>query len=76
MVFHSQIVGSFFVAKETAIILRQVVSISRWRDAHVLIDIVTQVGIRLASAQPNGKNNYRLCNSKLTSQHLVRIGYW
>ncbi|KAI8646199.1 hypothetical protein BD408DRAFT_410368 [Parasitella parasitica] len=48
-----QIVGSFFVAKETAIILRQVVSISRWRDAHVLIDIVTQVGIRLASAQPN-----------------------
>ncbi|KAL7313218.1 GCD complex subunit gcd7 [Mucor circinelloides] len=48
-----QIVGSFFVAKETAIILRQVVSISRWRDAHVLIDIVTQVGIRLTSAQPN-----------------------
>ncbi|KAG1464252.1 hypothetical protein G6F55_001896 [Rhizopus delemar] len=48
-----QIVGSFFVAKETAIILRQVVSMSRWRDANVLIGIVTTVGIRLASAQPN-----------------------
>ncbi|KAG0748310.1 hypothetical protein G6F57_006994 [Rhizopus arrhizus] len=48
-----QIVGSFFVAKETAIILRQVVSMSRWRDANVLIGIVTAVGIRLASAQPN-----------------------
>jgi hypothetical protein len=52
--FVSQILGSYFVAKETATILRQVVSISRWRDAHVLIDIVTQVGARLASAQPNG----------------------
>ncbi|KAI9482718.1 MAG: hypothetical protein EXX96DRAFT_647556 [Benjaminiella poitrasii] len=48
-----QIVGSFFVARETAFILRQVVSISRWRDAHVLIDIVTQIGNRLAAAQPN-----------------------
>ncbi|KAI7906221.1 uncharacterized protein BX663DRAFT_535031 [Cokeromyces recurvatus] len=48
-----QIVGSFFVARETAFILRQVVSISRWRDAHVLIDIVTQVGTRLSAAQPN-----------------------
>ncbi|CAO3690720.1 hypothetical protein G6F70_000899 [Rhizopus microsporus] len=48
-----QIVGSFFVAKETATILRQVVSMSRWRDANTLIDIVTEIGIRLASAQPN-----------------------
>ncbi|KAI8885995.1 nagb/rpia/CoA transferase-like protein [Backusella circina FSU 941] len=48
-----QIVGSFFVAKETAILLRQVVSLSRWRDPDVLIDIVTETGIRLASAQPN-----------------------
>ncbi|RCH89425.1 Translation initiation factor eIF-2B subunit beta [Rhizopus azygosporus] len=48
-----QIVGSFFVAKETATILRQVVSMSRWRDANTLIDIVTETGIRLASAQPN-----------------------
>ncbi|PHZ15538.1 nagb/rpia/CoA transferase-like protein [Rhizopus microsporus ATCC 52813] len=48
-----QIVGSFFVAKETATILRQVVSMSRWRDANTLIDIVTETGVRLASAQPN-----------------------
>lgn len=30
---------------------------SRWRDANVLIGIVTTVGIRLASAQPNGKQS-------------------
>lgn len=42
------------MAKETATILRQVVSMSRWRDANTLIDIVTETGIRLASAQPNG----------------------
>lgn len=30
------------------------VSTSRWRDANVLIDIITQTGARLASAQPNG----------------------
>lgn len=51
---HRQIVGSFFVAKETATILRQVVSMSRWRDVDTLIDIVTSTGKRLASAQPNG----------------------
>lgn len=33
------------------------VSTSRWRDANVLIDIVTHTGARLASAQPNGKRN-------------------
>ncbi|GAA5795912.1 hypothetical protein EDC94DRAFT_619727 [Helicostylum pulchrum] len=48
-----QILGSYFVAKETATILRQVVSTSRWRDVNVLIDIVTQTGARLAAAQPN-----------------------
>ncbi|KAG1464373.1 hypothetical protein G6F56_005097 [Rhizopus delemar] len=48
-----QIVGSFFVAKETSTILRQVVSMSRWRDVDTLIDIVTSTGLRLASAQPN-----------------------
>ncbi|GAA5813329.1 hypothetical protein MFLAVUS_006806 [Mucor flavus] len=48
-----QILGSYFVAKETATILRQVVSTSRWRDVNFLIDIVTQTGARLAAAQPN-----------------------
>ncbi|KAI9360992.1 hypothetical protein BD770DRAFT_383908 [Pilaira anomala] len=48
-----QILGSYFVAKETATILRQVVSTSRWRDVNVLIDIITQTGARLAAAQPN-----------------------
>ena len=51
----SQILGSYFVAKETATILRQVISTSRWRDVNVLLEIVTQVGARLATAQPNGK---------------------
>lgn len=52
-----QILGSYYVAKETATILRQVVSTSRWRDANVLIDIITHTGARLASAQPNGNIN-------------------
>ncbi|KAI8079091.1 uncharacterized protein B0P05DRAFT_542286 [Gilbertella persicaria] len=48
-----QVVGSFFVARETAIILRQVVSTTRWRDANELIDVITRIGSNLASAQPN-----------------------
>jgi translation initiation factor 2B subunit (eIF-2B alpha/beta/delta family) len=47
-----QIVGSYEVAKETAIILRQVVSTTRWSDASALVQIITDLGRRLAAAQP------------------------
>jgi len=47
-----QIVGSYEVAKETAIILRQVVSTTRWSDATVLIQIIKDLGSRLSAAQP------------------------
>ncbi|KAG2178078.1 hypothetical protein INT43_003331 [Umbelopsis isabellina] len=47
-----QIVGSYEVAKETAIILRQVVSTTRWSDASVLVHVITDLGRRLVAAQP------------------------
>ncbi|KAG2227197.1 hypothetical protein INT45_008441 [Circinella minor] len=47
-----QVIGSYEVAKETAVILRQAVSMSKWRDADALIDIIRDLGGRLASAQP------------------------
>ncbi|KAI8060325.1 hypothetical protein BC940DRAFT_312101 [Gongronella butleri] len=47
-----QVVGSYEVAKETAVILRQVVSTTRWRDVDTLLETITDVGSRLASAQP------------------------
>ncbi|CAO3638322.1 unnamed protein product [Cunninghamella blakesleeana] len=40
------------VAKETAVILRQTVSTTRWRDVETLIDTITELGGRLAAAQP------------------------
>ncbi|KAI8381509.1 uncharacterized protein BYT42DRAFT_604443 [Radiomyces spectabilis] len=47
-----QVVGSYEVAKETAAILRQIVSTTRWRDVETLLDIITVTGGRLAAAQP------------------------
>ncbi|CDH53055.1 translation initiation factor eif-2b subunitbeta [Lichtheimia corymbifera JMRC:FSU:9682] len=47
-----QVIGSYEVAKETAVILRQVVSMSRWRDADTLVDIIRDLGGRLTAAQP------------------------
>ncbi|KAI8149260.1 hypothetical protein BJV82DRAFT_587307 [Fennellomyces sp. T-0311] len=47
-----QVIGSYEVAKETAVILRQAVSMSKWRDADALIDIIRDLGGRLAAAQP------------------------
>ncbi|ORX58014.1 nagb/rpia/CoA transferase-like protein [Hesseltinella vesiculosa] len=47
-----QVVGSYEVAKETAVILRQVVSTSRWRDVDTLLETITDVGSRMAAAQP------------------------
>lgn len=51
----SQVIGSYEVAKETAVILRQVVSMSRWRDADTLVDIIRDLGGRLTAAQPKGR---------------------
>ncbi|ORY02083.1 translation initiation factor eIF-2B beta subunit [Basidiobolus meristosporus CBS 931.73] len=47
-----QVVGSWQVSVETAILLRQVVSISRWNNVDVLIATVKSVGKRLVAAQP------------------------
>ncbi|ORX89536.1 translation initiation factor eIF-2B beta subunit [Basidiobolus meristosporus CBS 931.73] len=47
-----QVIGSWQVSVETAILLRQVVSISRWNSVDVLIQTVKTVGKRLIDAQP------------------------
>ncbi|CAO3577731.1 unnamed protein product [Absidia cylindrospora] len=47
-----QVIGSYEVAKETAVILRQAVSTTRWRDVDTLLDTITVLGGRLAVAQP------------------------
>ncbi|KAI8390169.1 hypothetical protein BD560DRAFT_380125 [Blakeslea trispora] len=47
-----QIVGSYEVAKETALILRQAISTTRWYDVDLLIGFITQLGGRLVAAQP------------------------
>lgn len=49
-----QVIGSYEVAKETAAILRQAVSMTRWRDADALLDIIRELGARLTGAQPKG----------------------
>lgn len=57
-----QIVGSYEVAKETAMILRQAVSTTRWFNVDLLIEFISNLGARLVAAQPKGKkkrnNNY------------------
>lgn len=47
---------------------------SRWRDINLLIDIVTQVGIRLTAAQPKGKRDQQIDDAKLKSSY--RACYW
>ncbi|KAF7729023.1 Translation initiation factor eIF-2B subunit beta [Apophysomyces ossiformis] len=47
-----QVIGSYEVAKETAVLLRQAVSTTRWRDVETLLDLITELGGRLAAAQP------------------------
>ncbi|ORY87690.1 translation initiation factor eIF-2B subunit beta [Protomyces lactucae-debilis] len=47
-----QLVGSYAVASETALLLRQVVSTFRWQHIDQLIDHVRDVGSRLVTAQP------------------------
>ncbi|CEP18603.1 hypothetical protein [Parasitella parasitica] len=47
-----QIIGSYNVAKETAVILRQAVSTTRWYNADLLIEFITDLGSRLVAAQP------------------------
>jgi translation initiation factor 2B subunit (eIF-2B alpha/beta/delta family) len=72
-----QIVGSYEVAKETAIILRQVVSTTRWSDASVLVQIITDLGRRLVAAQPKGKTleTYEIsqlqCTYPISTQSLL-----
>ncbi|KAI8333061.1 hypothetical protein BC941DRAFT_434989 [Chlamydoabsidia padenii] len=47
-----QVIGSYEVAKETAVLLRQAVSTTRWRNVDTLLDTITELGRRLAAAQP------------------------
>ncbi|KAJ3055961.1 Translation initiation factor eIF-2B subunit beta [Rhizophlyctis rosea] len=51
-----QVIGSFNVAIETARVLRNVVSASRWNTVRQLKETVEEVGVRLEAAQPIGKN--------------------
>ena len=65
-IYYSQVIGSYEVAKETAVILRQAVSMSKWRDADALIDIIRDLGGRLASAQPKGLLQNRIKRKNMT----------
>ncbi|RIA84838.1 translation initiation factor eIF-2B subunit beta [Glomus cerebriforme] len=47
-----QVVGSWSVSLETALLFRQVVSVARWNQVSVLINLVKDVGRRLVMAQP------------------------
>ncbi|CAB4492257.1 translation initiation factor eIF-2B subunit beta [Rhizophagus irregularis DAOM 181602=DAOM 197198] len=47
-----QVVGSWSVSLETALLLRQVVSVARWNQVNVLINLVKDVGGKLVMAQP------------------------
>eukprot|EP01134_Creolimax_fragrantissima_P003065 CFRG3065T1 len=48
-----EVKGSFDVAVATVILMRDVISKSRWNNAHEIMDIVRRVGRRVATAQPN-----------------------
>ncbi|CAG8453746.1 15259_t:CDS:2 [Funneliformis caledonium] len=47
-----QVVGSWSVSLETALLFRQVVSVTRWSQVGTLIKLVKDVGRRLVMAQP------------------------
>ncbi|CAI2178066.1 13061_t:CDS:2 [Funneliformis geosporum] len=49
-----QVVGSWSVSLETALLFRQVVSVTRWSQVGMLIKLVKDVGRRLVMAQPRG----------------------
>lgn len=49
-----EVQGSFVVALETALILRQSISQMRWQSAEQLIAQIKEIGRPLAQAQPNG----------------------
>lgn len=54
---YRQVVGSWSVSLETALLLRQVVSVARWNQVNVLINLVKDVGGKLVMAQPRGIQN-------------------
>ncbi|KAI8049707.1 hypothetical protein BDF22DRAFT_657604 [Syncephalis plumigaleata] len=47
-----QVVGSWPIALETALLLRKVVSQSRWSNVHQLLKVIGEVSRRLVAAQP------------------------
>jgi translation initiation factor 2B subunit (eIF-2B alpha/beta/delta family) len=69
-----QVVGSYEVAKETAIILRQAVSTTRWYNVDLLIEFITDLGSRLVAAQPKGNLVAKKIDETLTNKAYYRIG--
>ncbi|KAJ1928286.1 GCD complex subunit gcd7 [Tieghemiomyces parasiticus] len=67
-----QITGSFPIALETAALLRQIVSVSRWSNAAELIAKIKLEGRRLASAQPK---DVVVANIVRRILHLIRVAY-
>ncbi|RKP28095.1 translation initiation factor eIF-2B beta subunit, partial [Syncephalis pseudoplumigaleata] len=49
---HRQVVGSWPIALKTALLLRKVVSLSRWSNVHQLLKVVGEVSSQLVAAQP------------------------
>lgn len=47
-----QIVGSWNVSTETLLVLRQIVSVSKWNNVRALLEDITHIGHRLVTAQP------------------------
>jgi translation initiation factor eIF-2B subunit beta len=52
--FSRHIIGSFNTAKQTAELIRTVVSNNKWTKAKSLIEVVKIVGKKLIQAQPLG----------------------
>ncbi|CAJ0838068.1 16834_t:CDS:2 [Entrophospora sp. SA101] len=47
-----QVIGSLSASLETALLLRHIVSTTRWKHINVLINVIKDVGRRLVMAQP------------------------
>ncbi|KAJ9073383.1 GCD complex subunit gcd7 [Entomophthora muscae] len=47
-----QVIGSWSVSTETLLVLRQVISVSKWNNVRALLDDIAHIGHRLVTAQP------------------------
>ncbi|KAJ1975970.1 GCD complex subunit gcd7 [Dimargaris cristalligena] len=67
-----QITGSYTIALETAKLLRQIISVTRWSTAGALIDRIKQEGCRLVAAQPK---DVVVANIVRRVLHIIREVY-